>query len=494
MPATFKKHDWPWLVAWILASLLGALWLGNSELARLNEAFSADVRIAHRLLSQRVAQQEAVLATLALLGGTEDTLRPEQRLPALFPQILSVQRRDHDAAWAESPLKAAEAESRRLGRAVLASVDLQRGRYQLLQAAQPSSFAMLIDIRSMVPWSEWPMAPDSSAVQLTLSHAGQSMRLQGGGVTPQDARGWRFRLDKALAADSQPFVLSAEQQVSWSQLPWAWMAGCALVVAGALLAARSLVNQRREHHRAQELLRLGQVARLNTLGELAAGMAHELNQPLTAVLANTQAASRLLTEDSPDLPPIRAALHQAVVQARRAAEVVARLRRAVERPQLGNQLQALELRAVVDQALYLLEPELKRLQVSVSTTSTDPSLRVLAEPVALEQIIHNLLMNALQALEEVPATNRQLQVALHSDADQGRLSLCDNGPGIPVEVLPRIFEPFFTTRTGGLGLGLSLCETLATGMGGALTARNRASGGAEFCLSLPRALTACRAA
>jgi C4-dicarboxylate-specific signal transduction histidine kinase len=119
---------------------------------------------------------------------------------------------------------------------------------------------------------------------------------------------------------------------------------------------------------------------------------------------------------------------------------------------------------------------------------------VLAEPVALEQIIHNLLMNALQALEEVPAANRQLQVALHSDTDQGRLSLCDNGPGIPVEVLPRIFEPFFTTRTGGLGLGLSLCETLATGMGGALTARNRASGGAEFCLSLPRALTACRAA
>ena len=490
MFSTFKKPDFPWVVAWVLVSLLGAVWLGNSELTRLNDTFSADVRIAHRLLSQRVVQQEAVLATLALLGGTENTLRPEQRRPALYPQILSVQRRDRDAPWADSPLQAAEAESRRLGRAVLASVDLQRGRYQLLQAAQPNSFAMLIDIRSMVPWSEWPMAPDTSPVQLTLSHAGQSMRLQGGIDTRQDARGWRFRLDKALAADSQPFVLTAERHLAWSQLPWAWMAGYALAMAGVMLAARSLINQRQERHRAQELLRLGQVARLNTLGELAAGMAHELNQPLTAVLANTQAASRLLAEDPPDLPPIRGALNQAVGQARRAAEVVDRLRRAVERPQLGSQLQALELRAVVDKALYLLEPELKRHQVSVSMTSTDPSLSVLAEPVALEQIIHNLLMNALQALEEVPAVDRQLKVEVSSDTDQGRLSLSDNGPGIPAEVLSRIFEPFFTTRAGGLGLGLSLCETLAASMGGALTARNRAAGGAEFCLSLPLALPA----
>ena len=490
MLSTFRQRDMPWVVAWVLASLLGAVWLGNSELTRLKDTFSADVRIAHRLLSQRVVQQEAVLATLALLGGTEDTRRPEQRLPALYPQILSVQRRDRDAAWADSPLQAAEAESRRLGRAVLASVDLQRGRYQLLQAAQPNSFAMLIDIRSMVPWSEWPMAPDTSPVQLTLSHAGQSMRLQGGDVTPLNTLGWRFQLDKALAADSQPFVLTAERQLGWGQLPWVWMAGYALMMAGVMLAARSLINQRQERHRARELLRLGQVARLNTLGELAAGMAHELNQPLTAVLANTQAASRLLAEDAPDLPPLRAALNQAVGQAQRAAEVVQRLRRAVERPQLGSQLQALELQAVVDKALYLMEPELKRHQIGVSVTSTDSSLRVLAEPVALEQILHNLLMNAVQALEEVPAVNRRVKVDVRRDADQGRLSVSENGPGIPVDVLPRVFEPFFTTRSGGLGLGLSLCETLAANMGGALTARNGASGGAEFCLSLPLSLGA----
>ena len=95
--------------------------------------------------------------------------------------------------------------------------------------------------------------------------------------------------------------------------------------------------------RAEELLRLGQVARLNTLGELAAGMAHELNQPLTAVLANTQAARRLLDDDPPELATARDAMAQAAEQARRAADVVGRLRRAVERPDLARQLQAVQL-------------------------------------------------------------------------------------------------------------------------------------------------------
>jgi len=338
------------------------------------------------------------------------------------------------------------------------------------------------------------MARDSSPVQLTLSYAGQSMRLQSGQSTHANARGWRLRLDKVLAADSQPFTLTAERHVAWSELPWTWMAGCALLMAAVILAARSLVNQRQERHRAQELLRLGQVARLNTLGELAAGMAHELNQPLTAVLANTQAAHRLLAEETPDLAPIREALNQAVGQARRAAEVVQRLRRAVERPQLGGQLQALNLRAVVVTALDLLEPEFKRHLVRVSMTSTDAALSVLAEPVALEQIVHNLLMNALQALQEVPPADRQLEVALSSDTHLARLGISDNGPGIPVDVLSRIFEPFFTTRANGLGLGLSLCETLATSMGGTLTARNQSLRGAVFCLSLPLAPPAPRTA
>src|SRR5690606_23498526 len=107
---------------------------------------------------------------------------------------------------------------------------------------------------------------------------------------------------------------------------------------------------------------------------------------------------------------------------------------------------------------------------------------VLAEPVALEQIIHNLLANALQALAQVPAAERGLRIDTGSAGGNGRLTVSDSGPGIAAEVLPRLFEPFFTTREGGLGLGLSLCESLAAGMGGALTVAANPPRGAAFTL------------
>jgi len=114
---------------------------------------------------------------------------------------------------------------------------------------------------------------------------------------------------------------------------------------------------------------------------------------------------------------------------------------------------------------------------------------VQADPVALEQIIHNLLANALQALAQVPARERALSIAMQTEGTHGVLTVCDSGTGIPADVLPRIFEPFFTTRSGGLGLGLSLCESLAADMNGTLTATNAAQRGALFRLSLPLAKT-----
>jgi C4-dicarboxylate-specific signal transduction histidine kinase len=112
---------------------------------------------------------------------------------------------------------------------------------------------------------------------------------------------------------------------------------------------------------------------------------------------------------------------------------------------------------------------------------------VLAERVALEQIVHNLLTNALQALDAVPEGERQLTMGISVEQGTGVLRVADSGPGIAADVLPRVFEPFFTTREGGLGLGLSLCETLATGMGGQLRAQANTPRGALFTLVLPLA-------
>ena len=138
----------------------------------------------------------------------------------------------------------------------------------------------------------------------------------------------------------------------------------------------------------------------------------------------------------------------------------------------------------------MLEPECQRHQVALTLLAPQP-VPVQAERVAVEQIVHNLVTNALQAMEAVPQSQRQLTVAVEAIEQNGQnrgvLRVQDTGPGIAPEALPHVFAPFFSTREGGLGLGLSLCETLAHDMGGQLLAHARAPQGAEFVLQLPLA-------
>jgi signal transduction histidine kinase len=379
----------------------------------------------------------------------------------------------------------AEDASRQTRHAALANLEFtaQQGRYQLVLAAQPSSYALLIDVHASVPWSDWSMPVQSSPVRVTLEHTGQVFVVQPGRVT---GSGWRFEFRKHLASESQPFDVVAVRQVGWLELPWGAMALWTLLVAAAVAAWSAWQRQRSARRRAEELLRVGQVARLNTLGELAAGMAHELNQPLTAILANTQAAKRLLQDGPDELPTALQAMDQAVAQARRAADVLARLRRTVEQPNTGEPGQVVDLAQVVRSALDLLTPECMRRGVAATVQAAQP-VQVLAERVALEQIVHNLLTNALQALDLVPASERQLALHIEEGQGTGVLRVADTGPGMAPDTLPHVFEPFFTTREGGLGLGLSLSETLAMGMGGQLRAQANVPRGAIFTLTLPLA-------
>lgn len=481
----------PWLLAWLLLAVVAGVALARAELARLKDGFDTESRIAHRLLSQRAVQHDAILDTLALLQPAPgEALR---RLPALMPQVLAVRQRGpgddwHEAAGAAAVLAEAEQRSRQVRRAVLAAADLRTGRMTLLRAADPASFALELDLTRPVDSAEWPWSPDGP-VAARLELDGQALALTRGAA--EAAGGWRFEARKALAADSQPLVLVSARRVGWGELPWGRIALAAAALAATLALARAALAQRAARRRAEELLRLGQVARLNTLGELAAGMAHELNQPLTAVMASTQAAQRLLADEPPDLDTSRQALATASAQARRASEVLTRLRRTVERPDAAAPTQVLDLAAALRDTLDLLAPECQRRGVAVRMEAEGTPPRVAADPVALQQIVHNLVMNALQALEQPGAPvagARELVLAIApGEAGRTRLQVRDNGPGIAPEALPRLFEPFFTTRAAGLGLGLSLCETLALGMGARLTAANATPRGAVFTLDLPLA-------
>ena len=481
-----------WL-AWLAWTLAGAVLLAQWQLNRLDDAFQTDARIVHRLLSQSVVQHDAILNTLALLQpgavGADASAAPETRLPALFPQLVAVRRRGPDEAWPDPRLAQAEGASRMLKRAVLTEVDLPHGRFALVRAALPASYALTVNLAAFAPGADWPMNTQTSPVRVTLEDGDGRYLVQPGARDVTATGGWPLGFRKALGSESQAFDVVARRRIGWAELPWtamlAWSALGALAGWG-LVAAR---RQRAARQRAEELLRLGQVARLNTLGELAAGIAHELNQPLTAVLAGTQAAVRLLREDedAPDLPTARHAMQQAAAQARRAADVLARLRRTIEAPSgaTAPTPTRVDLAEAARRALALLKPDLERLGVSATLQASAP-VPAHVDAVALEQILHNLLGNALQALAQVPAGERRLTLHAWTQGMHAGLSVADSGPGIKPEVLARLFEPFFTTHEGGLGLGLSLCETLASGQGGTLTAAAHPPRGALFTLTLPR--------
>ncbi len=522
-PATLRR--------WVLVLLaLGGIGIVCAwHLAERRAAFDTEGRIAHRLLSQRAAQLDATLATLSLLQPPAADLA-EQRLPAVVGAVLQVLRREGegDEPWPAAStglrdaLAAAERQSHTLRRAVLASADLPAGQYWLVQAALPASFALKVDARALVPTADWPYAaaagpaaagagesqrdgdaaasardphangdrrgapPAHGRTQVLLTGPGAGQRLRLAGADDGDAA-LAFRFAKPLASDSQPFDLRVVRPLRLADLPWAGIVAWALLLTLAAWAWQLLQRQRSAQRRAQELLRLGQVGRLNALGELAAGVAHELNQPLAAISANAQAAQRLLDDEPADLERARQAMAQAVQQSRRAAEVVARLRRLVERPDTGARLQPCALQPALRGALDLLQPQTQQLAASVDLQADDEALQARADPVALEQILHNLLDNALHALAQVPAGQRRLRLRLRREGGMARLDVSDSGPGIAPEALPRLFEPFFSTREGGLGLGLSLCETLATGMGGGLSAAPADPRGAVFTLKLPLA-------
>jgi signal transduction histidine kinase len=481
-------------------ALAGAVGIVRHDIAQRREDFQADARVAYRLLSQRCAEHDAILATLAL---AEPSFTPAafedaaQRLRALYPQLVAVLRRDPGTSWLRDELAVAEARSRAVAsahrHAVVATVDAASASYILVLAGERAGLALRIALGPMMAFEAWPLqrAGAVRAVLLAGPHAmvlnpGPDARALPAGLTAG------FTFAKALPGPSQPFELQVQRRTGPAEWPWAlllgWATGTGLLVA--LVAA--WWHGRQDRLRNAELMRLSQVTRLNMLGELAGGMAHELNQPLTAILASTQTAQRVLgsgneADDDEDLDTARRALALAAGQARRAADVLARLRRLVEQPHAAQARTAVPMNAVAARLLDLLAPELRRRDVRVQVLGEAPPM--LADPVALEQILHNLLTNAMQALDGAGPRDKLILLRIDTQADRGRLRVEDNGPGIPAEALPRIFEPFFTLRPGGLGLGLSLCETLAQAMEGRLSAANAPSGGALFTLTLPLAAT-----
>lgn len=462
----------PWVLGWAALSLADAATLVRVDIAQRRDAFETDARIAHRLLSQRAAQHDAILATLVLLAPAADPTGrdalPEQRLPTLHPQVLAVQRRTDPQAWPDPALADADARSRAARTAVTASVDAGAGRFVLVLAGSPSSFALHVDANRMVPWETWPLERDGP-VSAALVHGGAAIVLQTGSPRPNKPAGLTpgFTVSKTLDSPSQPFELRLRRAAGPAQWPWTALlrvdrrlggrAGRVRIVAscGPWPTARRVAAAARPG-RATE--RDGRTRRRRR--------ARARHQVLAATLANAQAARRLLDDHSSSTscatrhrrPSRRAApptwsrgcadwsRHRTRRRAScgRAGAAAARRAPSCSRRSCGGTACA---RACPARARRCSPT---RSRSSRSSTTCSPM--------------------RCQALQDVPVGERTLHLACSDDADRatGTIVVRDSGPGLSPAALERPFEPFRSTRPGGLGLGLSLSESLVRSMGGTL--------------------------
>ena len=255
-------------------------------------------------------------------------------------------------------------------------------------------------------------------------------------------------------------------------------------------------QKRSEEHQQQREAQLQRVQRVITVGEMASTLAHELNQPLAALVNYAAAARSLAAQGRTEL--LDESLTALSNQALRAADIVGRIRRWVR--QHPETREPCDLNEAVEQSLaLLLLAEARRQGIPVRLALWPQPLFVNADRVLLEQVVLNLGLNALQAMQALRAQTRasgrptlppELLVRTTADAGHVCFQVLDRGPGLPPEIAERLFEPFFTTRADGLGLGLNICRSIVESMGGETLARNRDGGGAIFEIRLVRAAEA----
>jgi C4-dicarboxylate-specific signal transduction histidine kinase len=228
------------------------------------------------------------------------------------------------------------------------------------------------------------------------------------------------------------------------------------------------------------------MSRVLILGELSGAIAHELNQPLTAILANAQAAQIMLARDTPDIDEALLALDDIVEDDNRAGQVIRRLRGLLKKDQ--GRWETVDVNDIVRSTHNLVRSELVTRKIDTGFELEAPLDPVRGDPVQLQQVVLNLVVNAMDALATHDTGERRLMLKTRA-AERARveLSVIDNGPGIAPSEEARLFQPFFTTKPQGLGLGLSICSTILATHGGTLTLVRGETGGAVATVILPSA-------
>ena len=256
-------------------------------------------------------------------------------------------------------------------------------------------------------------------------------------------------------------------------------------VGVTLLVLAAVVQERRNSElRAKEANeRLAHVSRLGVVGELTASIAHEINQPLGAILSNADAAEILLRSDAPNLDELRSIIDDIRKDDMRAGDVIRHMRSLMRRRELS--VHPFDLNRAVSDVLHLVAGDMSRHRVAVENEFA-PLPIVHGDQVHLQQVVFILVLNAVDAMQGVAPSRRRLEVSTARPEDGGvEITVADSGPGVPPAHMERLFQAFFTTKPDGMGLGLAIARSIVEAHGGRIWAENRRGGGACFRVHLP---------
>ncbi|MCU7806919.1 MAG: PhnD/SsuA/transferrin family substrate-binding protein [Candidatus Thiodiazotropha sp. (ex Semelilucina semeliformis)] len=254
---------------------------------------------------------------------------------------------------------------------------------------------------------------------------------------------------------------------------------------GSVVVFRDTTRRKKaEEDSRQHQVELARVGRLSTLGEMASGIAHELNQPLTAISTNAQASIRLLESNSSNLDVCIDVMERIAGQADRAGEIIRQLRRFVRKEPLERA--EVNINNLVNAVVVLIRPEIRRANVTLELVLDRDLPKISVQPIQIEQVILNLARNAIEALQENQQDERKLSIHTRRVGEQRiEVWVRDNGPGIKPEVADTLFDPFVTSKSQGMGLGLSISHGIIGAHGGKLVVNPAYQEGAEFTFYLP---------
>jgi len=229
---------------------------------------------------------------------------------------------------------------------------------------------------------------------------------------------------------------------------------------------------------------LAHVSRLRVLNELAAAMAHELNQPLTAILVYTNVVQKLLESGTTCIDKIRSSLSDIISEANMAGEIIHHIREPLKKS--TGEVGPIDLKLLILEVLHLIKNDADRIGAFIDLKIGDNLPRVIGDKIQLEQVVINLLMNAIDAVQEKDPSNRRIEIDLKNPGDGSVIvQVTDSGPGIIEKNLEKIFELFFSTKNKGLGMGLAICRSILEEHGGRIWGERMSEGGARFVFSLP---------